>query len=139
MHQKGGTVLTSIPHLRCFIPSVRFCTRLENTSPSAQCVGRGLSPYDKPKTSPQKNASTFEWCTPPVLTSISRLRRFIPSVRFCTRLENTSPSAQCVGRGLSPYEDNKKCLYESKLSPDTFYYLRTAHCHHESSSFPVYN
>ena len=44
-----------------------------------------------------------------------------------------------LGRGLSPYEDNKKCLYESKLSPDTFYYLRTAHCHHESSSFPVYN
>ena len=28
-------------------------------------LGRGLSPYDKPKTSPQKNASTFEWCTPP--------------------------------------------------------------------------
>ena len=28
-------------------------------------LGRGLSPYDKPKTSPQKNAGTFEWCTPP--------------------------------------------------------------------------
>ena len=102
-----SAVLSSIPRRCRSIPSVHFRTRLENTSPSAQCVARGLSPYRKPKTNSGKNASTLRMVHSAVLSSIPRRCRSIPSVHFRTRLENTSPSAQCVARGLSPYRKPK--------------------------------
>ena len=65
------------------IPFVYFRTRLDNTSPSAQCIAHGLR-LDYVRLQP---------CSSIPLRSI-------PSVYFRTRLDNTSPSAQCIAHGL---------------------------------------
>ena len=46
-----------------------------------------------------------------------------------------------LGRGLSPYEEIEKDAWKNvNTFPGIFLYsFCTAHCHHESSSFPVYN
>ena len=123
-----SAVLSSIPRRCRSIPSVHFRTRLENTSPSAQCVARGLSPYRKSKTSPGKNASTLRMVHSAVLSSIPQRCRSISLAGF-RPIENqkrtpgrmqalsidlprradldSAPLVLHLGRGLSPYRKPK--------------------------------
>ena len=111
--------------------SICFRTRLENTSPSAQCIAVGRPPYACAGRLPSVRSDLSSIprfalhlavgrppyaCAghlPSVRSDLSSIPRFCReyddtprsprSICFRTRLENTSPSAQCIAVGRPPY------------------------------------
>ena len=121
-------------------------------------LSRGLAPYGKAETTSQKNASTLPQEDSAVPTSIPL--RFIsvagwrpmekqkrPAGRMQALFHKRTPPCQLRFRSASSQsragalwksrnDQPEECKHSSGWS---FLLFRTAQCHHESSSFPVYS
>ncbi len=132
--------------------------RRANFDSASLHLSRGLSPYGKAETTSRKNAGTLPQEDSAVPTSIplrsisvagwrpmekqkrpaGRMRALFPKgAPPCQlRFRFASSQSRAIALWKSRNDQPEECKHSSGRS---FLLFRTAQCHHESSSFPVYS